>query len=122
MNPNFLNEFWQAMPAIMKLLLGVALGATVHFLRNRALPLAEGLVGALTSAIAGLLITIGVCYWKKWDYGELWFAGSGLTFLANFFLGGMETIGKQIRDTPIKLLIETFLDIYDVIKARLKKD
>jgi hypothetical protein len=120
MNPNFLDAFWLAMPPIMKLLVGVFLGATVHFVRNRALPIAEGLAGAFTSVVAGLLITIALCYVKHLNYGELWFVGAGLAFLANYFLGGMETLGKQIRDSPVKFLIETILDSYDAVKERLK--
>lgn len=109
------------MPPEMKLLLGVVAGATVHFLRNRAVPIAEGLSSALIAIIAGFIITFGVCTVKHWSVGDWWFLGSGLAFMTNYILGGMETVGKQIQDTPIKLLIETILDTYDTIKARLSK-
>ncbi|GAB4018638.1 hypothetical protein GCM10028808_53860 [Spirosoma migulaei] len=120
MNAEALDAFWSAMPPIMKLLLGVFGGATVHFLRNRAVPIRDGLSSALIAIIAGFLFTYGLCYVKHWSVGDWWFLGSGLAFMANFLLGGMETVGKQIQDTPIKLLIETCLDVYDTIKARLK--
>ncbi|QMW06345.1 hypothetical protein [Spirosoma foliorum] len=120
MNKESWDAFWEAMPPEMKLLLGVVAGATVHFLRNRAVPIREGLASALIAIIAGYIITFGVCYVRHWDMGEWWFAGSGLAFMANFFLGGMETVGKQFQTTPIKVIIETLLDAYDTIKARLK--
>ena len=120
MNVDALTVFWVAMPSVMKLLLAVFAGATVHFLRNRAVPVAEGLAGAAISVIAGFFLTFGLCYWRNWKVEDLWFVGSGVAFMANYFIGGMETVGKQIQETPIKMLIEAVADAYDVIKTRFK--
>jgi hypothetical protein len=120
MDSTSLDLFWLSMPAGMKLLLGVTAGGTVHFLRNRALPVAEGLTAAITAIIAGSIITAGYCSVKGLSIGNYWWLGAGLTFMANYFLGGMETLGKQIRDTPVKSVVDAIADAYDAIMSRFK--
>ncbi|MCX6218325.1 hypothetical protein [Spirosoma sp.] len=120
MNKDEWDLFWQAMPSAMKLFLGTFLGATCVFLRNKGVPIREGLSSAVIAIIAGYLLTLALCKAKGLDMGEWWFLGAGLAFIANFVLGGAETIGKQFQQTPIKVFIEWIMDTYDVIKARLK--
>lgn len=121
MDEFFLSRLWAAMPPEMKLLFGVFLGVTVHVARNWAIPIVEGLAGAFTSLIGGYLFIFGVCFLSGWNMSDYWWAGGAAGFIANFLLGGMETIGKQIRDSPIKWIIETGLDAWGLIKDRFKK-
>ena len=113
-----MEAFWDAMPAAMKLLMAIFAGGTLHFLRNRALPIAEGLTGTATSMIAGWLLMLALSKAKALDWNEWWFLGGPLTFMANYFLGGMENMGTQIRDTPVKFIVETAVTIYTTVKEK----
>ena len=111
----------KTVPGEAWLVLSLFLGATVHAIRRKAVSIAEGLTGAVISFVGGFyLFKIG-CYMLGITLDDVWFLGFPVAYMSNYGLGGMDTVGAEIRDSPVKTIISVASAITDEVLERYFK-
>ncbi|GAB3783252.1 hypothetical protein GCM10028818_40840 [Spirosoma horti] len=118
----------KAVPGEAFLVLALFAGATIHAIRQKQIPVAEGLTGAIVSFTSGFFGFKMLSYFfPAFALDDVWMFGFPIAYGANYWLGGMDTVGAQIRDTPVQTIVswlgifaDEVISKYDKIAERFK--
>lgn len=102
-------------------LIAAFFGATCHIIWtwDKLIPATRGIGGALIGVTIGVIGTLMARWMMDWKLADIWFFGFPLAFMANYFIGGMESIGKQIAEDPLKMLIAFVTQLIDGVLNKI---
>ncbi|AKD55041.1 hypothetical protein [Spirosoma radiotolerans] len=113
----------KAVPGEAFLVLALFAGATIHAIRQKQIPVAEGLTGAIVSFTSGFFgfKILGALFPAFFVLDDVWMFGFPIAYGANYWLGGMDTVGEQIRDKPVQTIVSWLGIIADEALSKYDK-
>ncbi|GAB2582582.1 hypothetical protein [Spirosoma areae] len=116
-----LLENLKGVPGEAYFVLALFAGSTIHAMRLKQVPVAEGLTGAFISFVGGFFFFKIICLAFSLNLDDVWFLGFPVAYMANYALGGMDTVGSQIRDSPVQTIVSLLGTLVDEVLAKIEK-